>query len=269
MSDQTPTLTVPAAGWYPDRNAPGSLRWWDGAQWTDHVKEVAPSAAATVVEPVSVEAFRLQPVAPSIPAGWYVDRSDASIRRWWDGSQWTAHTTTAAGLATGGVTGAPAVNSLATRGLAYSLIALVINPFLMMSIGGLVNGIRALRRVPQFPVEAARRGSAIAAIVIGSAGTALGILLVVAAITTAVSQANRIHWDQSLVQSQLRGQISEQTGEEVARVDCPAQPTVMTFSCEATLVTGEVWPIRISMLSDRAHYNWSVDTDDTSDSTTT
>lgn len=32
----TDTPTVPA-GWYPDPNAPGGQRWWDGSQWTGHV----------------------------------------------------------------------------------------------------------------------------------------------------------------------------------------------------------------------------------------
>jgi hypothetical protein len=30
-------------GWYPDPNAPGGQRWWDGSQWTGHV-QAAPGA---------------------------------------------------------------------------------------------------------------------------------------------------------------------------------------------------------------------------------
>ena len=31
-------LTTPA-NWYPDPNHPGTLRYWDGRQWTDHVTQ--------------------------------------------------------------------------------------------------------------------------------------------------------------------------------------------------------------------------------------
>ena len=45
MSTQT---SVPA-GWYPDTNAPRTLRWWDGQRWTNHTQpdpKAAPVPAA-------------------------------------------------------------------------------------------------------------------------------------------------------------------------------------------------------------------------------
>jgi hypothetical protein len=110
-------LTAPVAGWYPDRNEANLARWWDGREWTEHTQSTAPAAAA-FEQPVSAAAFGLgpgagetprepmvhaeaapvAPVAPIAPVapvapieGWYEDPWDASMLRWWDGSQWTAH----------------------------------------------------------------------------------------------------------------------------------------------------------------------------------
>ena len=39
-------MTTPA-NWYPDPNAPGTLRYWDGLQWTHHTRQSAAAPAAT------------------------------------------------------------------------------------------------------------------------------------------------------------------------------------------------------------------------------
>lgn len=115
-------LTVPPAGWYPDRNETNVLRWWDGQQWTDQTKSAAPAAAA-FEHPASAAAFGFEPPeqnpaahspaaqyheaqyheaqypaaqANIIPPGWYPDNADPALQRWWDGTRWTTHTAAAA-----------------------------------------------------------------------------------------------------------------------------------------------------------------------------
>lgn len=65
-------LTVPPAGWYPDRAEANLVRWWDGSQWTDQTQSTAPAAVA-FEQPVSVAAFGFGaseqvPVGHSAPA---------------------------------------------------------------------------------------------------------------------------------------------------------------------------------------------------------
>jgi membrane protease YdiL (CAAX protease family) len=42
---------VPPAGWYPDPERPGALRWWDGAAWTEHRHRREPPGPVAAAAP--------------------------------------------------------------------------------------------------------------------------------------------------------------------------------------------------------------------------
>ncbi|MEO6116402.1 MAG: DUF2510 domain-containing protein, partial [Pseudolysinimonas sp.] len=240
-------------GWYPDRNEANVVRWWDGQQWTDHTQSTAPAAAAfeqpvssaafgfTPVEPnpvavnpvavnlvaatpVSLTTVAATPVAqnpaaavtPAIVPGWYPDNADRSLQRWWDGTQWTTHTSPAASYYPGaGAYGAAtervssANNTMATLAMILSLVSfggLVLAPLLVLALAGIIVGIVAIRRSPRFAPEGRRRGQAIAGIVVGAVSLVVTILLTVAAVAVYL-QVHRP--DNSASNSQ---QSSPQTG---------------------------------------------------------
>ena len=66
-------LAAAPAGWYDDTR--GSLRWWNGLAWSEHVRTGQGNAAVRT------------PSAAS--PGWYADGT--GWLRWWDGWQWTGH----------------------------------------------------------------------------------------------------------------------------------------------------------------------------------
>jgi hypothetical protein len=80
--------TVPAAGWYQDPSDPAAMRWWSGADWTDHVQPLtppAPSAQPAFVMPVADPAPLASPVsfsapsAPAEPARWTSNYTDDEL----------------------------------------------------------------------------------------------------------------------------------------------------------------------------------------------
>lgn len=58
---------LPAPGWYPDPEADGMIRWWDGAQWTDHRR---PDGAAAQGQPTAPGTGGPLPTPPPSGGGW-------------------------------------------------------------------------------------------------------------------------------------------------------------------------------------------------------
>ena len=65
MSDQTP------AGWYDNPERPGTLRYWDGTAWTDHVHEQQPAQPAPPSAPSALDQTYIGAPPPQQPAYGY------------------------------------------------------------------------------------------------------------------------------------------------------------------------------------------------------
>jgi hypothetical protein len=249
---ETTALSVPAAGWYPDRSEANTLRWWDGQQWTDQTQTTAPAAVA-FEQPVSAAAFEppgpgagtdagygaslastdagygastaFAPAAGAIPPGWYPDNYDASLQRWWDGTEWTPHTAPAASPYQVAQTQAASSgsNALATVGMVLSICSfagLLYAPLLLLALAGIVIGIIALARARRYAPERRHRGQAIAAIIVGAASLIVTVLLAIAAVLVYEAQ-------HPTVGSQADGQSNTQSGSGPTDVGAPALPTTL------------------------------------------
>ena len=108
--------TQPNAGWYDDPSVGGQLRYWDGARWTDRVRQNATTTDADTdddrPDPGPDEAWDDHPTTqlsrigtaatpptpgtqgstPSVQPGWYNDPTGRAAQRYHDGRAWTAST---------------------------------------------------------------------------------------------------------------------------------------------------------------------------------
>ena len=111
MTTDEPRLS---AGWYSDPDASTGERWWNGSQWTSHIRPgpspdemarlsgEAPTdwssddqpLATVSASPSGMASAAVHPLAVAAPQapGWYPDPAGAPVQRWWDGNAWSAQT---------------------------------------------------------------------------------------------------------------------------------------------------------------------------------
>lgn len=134
-------MTMPAPGWFSDPQDELQLRWWNGSAWTEHrqPRVAEPSSPTPTYIP-----FASQSPEQSRPLS-RADK-DTAIRK---------------------------NNSMAYTGLVLSLVALLINPFAVLSILGIIFsaiGIAKSHELEGAGQSTHGRGTAIAGIIVGIAG---------------------------------------------------------------------------------------------------
>lgn len=94
MAQNGEQMSAPA-GWYPSQH-PGRLRWWDGAQWTEHECDAPAQAVHTSQDVHMSQDVHTPQTTPAVPAnigaspGWYPVPGVGEVR-WWDGQHWAAY----------------------------------------------------------------------------------------------------------------------------------------------------------------------------------
>lgn len=111
------------ANWYPDPEQPGRLRYWDGAQWTEHRRPMPGSQESTQQPEPPVEKT---PAFEQPGPNGHELRVSPDGRYWWDGAQWRPT----------GATAGPQRKSSLLRNVLIGGLSLLVLGSCMAALGG-------------------------------------------------------------------------------------------------------------------------------------
>lgn len=142
-------MTLPEAGWYTDPHDVQQNRWWTGVGWSEHQQTRAQQAAPVFV-PAPPEAIdEYVPMARRAPA----QSTPLPLTRTEKDRQVRKH------------------NSMAYTGLVLSILSLLVNPFAILSILGIVFSSIGLAKSHELEGGSVTgRGTAIGGLVVGLVG---------------------------------------------------------------------------------------------------
>ena len=264
---------LPPASWYPDPAGTPSERWWDGMQWSDHLRET-PIAIAPVVPQYAfaTEAVAPAPVipqfafatqesapAPVIPQYAFAEHVEADPAPMIPSTAWNAGGGVYQPMASHQVAGAasfgmdfrpgpnaPVSNPAAIASLVFGVLAVVI-PVVIPTILAWVFGGVGLRRA-RFADSQAQgpTGRAMSrwGIVLGFIGVAWITFLVVSAVTVFASQG--YGYNATAIEKNIAAGFESTAGVPPASVECSDNGSYAlgsTFECVLVSADGQSFTI--------------------------
>ena len=176
MSDQI--TNAPPSGWYADPEGSPRLRWWNGQAWTEHFQEAvsAPSHPPVAIASSAEELSRRETRNAVANSDTYLPSTEVSpqpvapgVKPYSSTNNYNPKGDLAAGK-----------NAAAKNGFVLGIIAMIVNPLLLVGIGAIVFSWIGLSRASRWESEGHQpfgKRKAIWGLVLGSVATAFTVFI--------------------------------------------------------------------------------------------
>ena len=288
MTDET-TAARPPAGWLLDTTT-GQTRWWDGAQWTEHVKPTEPHHQEV---PLTRAALRAAAQESSVARE---DATSAQEHAGSDANRETSGNRVAAGAAVPSSTTASTRNPAYVKPSAYGVPAsytgsqpapysyarqpltskngpakasLILILLLVLGVGAIVWLLSGQDPALALLLGLVNIGMVLAAFVLAIIGLVIAIrrptkkresifglvvssLMLIFLVVRLVMTLSVSVLDAAVLESQIATWAGQQTSETF-QVDCPAEPSATAgtvFTCAATGSSGRAWTVQVKVNAD-------------------
>lgn len=263
----------PPAGWYPNPQDSTQSRWWDGQAWTDHFN-AAPTATALLSMPAPNTSE--SDAAPSRRDLREDQAVDPPVGGWAAGFETSTSATIGTATADRVTMNGPGYNPYnsardlaarkntpATNGFVFGIISILVNPFLLISIGAFIWSGVGLARAKKWQgegYEPVGRRKAVWGIVLASVGTVISLVIMVSLMSAGGHNSAQVRFDKAGVEKMVADGVLKQAGAKVS-VECPNSPSMTEgnkFQCVATADDGTTTFVTIRVQDPEGNITWEL-----------